>query len=78
MGDKMDNRNKFIELFNKNFTDKDVFVNISYIEKCTDYTGILKDILHFFKMPLSDKYESTFRLDAQIRLVKMIYFKEVG
>ena len=71
-------REKFIELANKEFTDKDGFVKISYRDKYTDYMGTLKDILHFLKMPLSDKYEPTFRLDVQIRLVKMIYFKEVG
>ena len=76
--DKKDARDSFIKLANKKFTEKDVFIKISYREKYTDCMGILKDILRFLKMPLSNKYEPTFRLNVQIRLVKMIYFKEVG
>lgn len=71
-------RDKFIELANKKFTDEDVFVKISYRDKYPYCMGILKDILRFLEMPLIDKYDPTFRLDVQIRLVKMIYFKEVG
>ncbi len=32
MGEKKGNRSKFIELANKNFTDKDVFIKFSYKE----------------------------------------------
>lgn len=48
-------REKFIELANKEFTDKDVFVKISYRDKYPDCMGILKDILRFLKMPCRDK-----------------------
>ncbi|WP_105300582.1 hypothetical protein [Anaerococcus marasmi] len=71
-------REKFIELANKKFTDEDVFIKLSYKEKEIKPIDTIKDILRFLKMPFRDKYEPTFRLDVQIRLVKMIYFKEVG
>lgn len=77
MEDKKDVRDSFIKLANKKFTEKDVFIKISYKDKKTKPIDTLKDILRFLKMPFSDKYEPTFRLDVQIRLVKMIYFKEV-
>lgn len=71
-------REKFIELANKEFTDKDVFVKISYRDKYPDCMGILKDILRFLKMPFKYKYEPTFDLEVQKELVKMIYFKEIS
>lgn len=75
----MDNGNsayeKFIDLADKDFTDEDVFIRISYKNKKTDPINTLKDILRFLKMPFRDKYEPTFELEVQKELVKMIYFK---
>ena len=71
-------RDKFIELANKNFTDKDVFIRLSYKEKKTKPINTLKDILSFLKMPFKYKYEPTFELEVHKELVKMVYFEEVG
>lgn len=71
-------RDKFIELANKKFTEKDVFIRINYKDKNTKPFDTLKDILRFLKMPFRDKYEPTFELEVHKELVKMIYFEEVG
>lgn len=67
-------RDKFIELANKKFTEKDVFIRLSYKDKKAEPIYTLKDILRFLKMPFRDKYEPTFELDVGKELVKMIYF----
>lgn len=78
MGDKKDARDSFIKLANKKFTEKDVFIKISYKDKKTKPIDTLKDILRFLKMPFRYKYEPTFELEVGKELVKMIYFKEIG
>lgn len=57
MGEKKGNRDKFIELSNKYFTDKDVFIRFSYKDKKKKPIDTIKDILRFLKMPLRDKTE---------------------
>lgn len=71
-------RDKFIELANKKFTEKDVFMRISYKDKKAKPIDTIKDILRFLKMSFKDKYEPTFELEVHKELVKMIYFEEVG
>lgn len=71
-------RDKFIELANKKFTEKDFFMRISYKDKKAKPIDTIKDILRFLKMPFKDKYEPTFELEVHKELVKMIYFEEVG
>lgn len=71
-------RDKFIELANKKFTEKDVFMRISYKDKKEKPIDTIKDTLRFLKMPFRDKYEPTFELEVHKELVKMIYFEEVG
>lgn len=70
-------RDKFIELANKKFAEKNVFIRISYKDRKAKPIDTLKDILRLLKMPFSGKYEPTFELEVQKELVKMIYFKEV-
>ena len=71
-------RDKFIELANKKFTEKDVFMRISYKDKKEKPIDTIKDTLRFLKMPFKYKYEPTFELEVHKELVKMVYFEEVG
>lgn len=72
-----DVKDKFIKLANANFNEEDVFLNVTYIDSGCDNSELLKDILRFYKIPLSREYRPTYKLDIYKELVKMIYFEEV-
>ena len=78
MEDKKDARDSFIKLANKKFTEKDVFIRLSYKGNRKKPIDTSKDILRFLKMPFVSKYEPTFELEVGKELVKIIYFEEVG
>ena len=71
-------KDKFIKLANTHFNKEDVFLSVTYIDSGSENSELLKDILRFYKIPLSREYRPTYELDACKELVKMIYFEEVG
>lgn len=71
-------RDKFIKLANTNFNKEDVFLSVTYIDSGSENSDLLKDILRFYKIPLSREYRPTYKLDVCKELVKMIYFEEIG
>lgn len=66
-------RDTFIELANKKFTEKDVFIRISYKDRKAKPIDTIKDTLRFLKMPFRDKERLWNLLRRSLTILKMVW-----